>query len=143
MSKGGGATAIGPRSTHWRSAIALMASFAGFALIFGFTIPLCALILEADGVSTTLSGAITAISAAGMMVASPFVGRMTALFGTRRVMFVAAVLTTATIVLLPVLDSVYAWFPIRSNEILSPNYIFAARISMPNAGRSYFAHRAY
>ena len=113
MSKGGGATAIGPRSTHWRSAIALMASFAGFALIFGFTIPLCALILEADGVSTTLSGAITAISAAGMMVASPFVGRMTALFGTRRVMFVAAVLTTATIVLLPVLDSVYAWFPIR------------------------------
>ena len=113
MSEGGGTTAIGPRSTHWRSAIALMASFAGFALIFGFTIPLCALILEADGVSTTLTGAITAVSAAGMMVASPFVGRMTALFGTRRVMFVAAVLTMATIVLLPVLDSVYAWFPIR------------------------------
>lgn len=99
--------------THWPSAIALMLAFSGFALVFGFTIPLCALILESRGVSTTLIGSITAISAAGMMLASLFSGRLAATFGARRVMFVAIVVTTATIVLLPIFDNIASWFLIR------------------------------
>ena len=100
-------------ATDWRSAIALISSLIWIGVTFGYTIPLCSLILEADGVSTTLNGAITAAPAVAMILIAPFVGRLAAAFGPRCVMLAAMVVTTATILLLPVFDNIYAWFPIR------------------------------
>lgn len=92
---------------------AVMAS-AGFAgLTFGYTLPLLALIMEKDGIGSTLIGLSAAVQSAAILVMGPLLPRLFGAFGLRRTMAVAIAIGTLAIGALGFFEPLYAWFPLR------------------------------
>ena len=100
-------------SERRRSLFAVIAALAVQSLIFGLSMPLLALVLDAQGVDKTLNGLSAAAQSVAIFAVAPFVSRLIALFGVARLMIVTTLLSIIVFLLLPVFPNVYAWFPLR------------------------------
>ncbi len=100
-------------SERRRSLFAVIAALAVQSLIFGLSMPLLALVLDAQGVDKTLNGLSAAAQSVAIFAVAPFVSRLIALFGVARLMIGTTLLSIVVFLLLPVFPNVYAWFPLR------------------------------
>ena len=91
----------------------LFASIFTFGTAFGGLVPWMALVLEGRGTPSLWIGLVAAGNSIGVMVAAPFTARLVRQFGTPTCMLVSAVLALLSMILLPVYDSVPAWFILR------------------------------
>jgi MFS family permease len=97
----------------WRSLGAVIASAFAAALTFSICMPLLALILERRGTSDVLIGLNTAASPAGLLIFTVLMPRIVARLGTMRALYLGFILMIFSIVLLPVFDDIWIWFPLR------------------------------
>ena len=82
-------------------------------LVYGLTLPLLSLVLDAQGISKTVIGmSIVAQASAGVLLA-PLMSRLILQAGAARVMQQATLLAAATLIALGLVQNVYAWFPMR------------------------------
>lgn len=82
-------------------------------LVYGLTLPLLSLVLDAQGVSKTVNGLNIVSQASGGVLLAPMMSRLIVQFGPARVMRQATLLAALTIIALGLLQNVYAWFPLR------------------------------
>jgi len=96
-----------------RGLIAVIASMVIVNLVYGLTLPLLSLVLDAQGISKTVIGlSIVAQACAGVVIA-PFASRLIQRMGAARAMQAATVLAAAMLIALGMVQNVYAWFPMR------------------------------
>lgn len=82
-------------------------------LVYGLTLPLLSLILDAQGVSKTIIGlSIVAQACAGVVIA-PFAPKLIIRIGAARIMQLATVVAAVTLILLGAWQDLFAWFPLR------------------------------
>ena len=96
-----------------RSLVAVIASLTVQSLIFGLSMPLLALVLDAQGVDKTLNGLNAAAQSVAIFVVAPYVSRLVAFFGVLRLMIGTTLLSIFVFLMLPLFPTVYAWFPLR------------------------------
>jgi MFS family permease len=101
-------------------------------LVYGLTLPLLSLVLDAQGISKTVIGlSIVAQASAGVLLA-PFIPRLIIRAGAARVMQGAALLAAGTLIALGILQDVYLWFPLRFLLGASAAIIWSASESVIN-----------
>ena len=82
-------------------------------LVYGLTLPLLSLLLDAQGISKTVIGmSILAQASAGVLLA-PIMPRLIMRAGAARVMQQATLLAAGTLIALGLFQDVYIWFPMR------------------------------
>jgi MFS family permease len=82
-------------------------------LVYGLTLPLLSLVLDAQGISKTVIGlSIVAQASAGVLLA-PIIPRLILRAGAARVMKQATLLAAGTLIALGLVQDVYTWFPMR------------------------------
>lgn len=82
-------------------------------LVYGLTLPLLSLVLDAQGISKTIIGlSIVAQASAGVVIA-PFVPRLMMRVGPGRLMQLSTVLAAVTLIALGLFQNLYLWFPLR------------------------------
>src|SRR5210317_1064771 len=92
---------------------AVIASMVIVNLVYGLTLPLLSLVLDAQGISKTIIGlSIVAQASAGVLIA-PFASQLIVRIGAARIMQFATLLAAATLVLLGAWQDVYVWFFLR------------------------------
>jgi MFS family permease len=96
-----------------KSLIAVIASMVVVNLVYGLTLPLLSLVLDAQGISKTVIGINIVAQASAGVVLAPFVPRLMHRFGPGRVMQMATLLAAATLIVLGLFQNVYLWFPLR------------------------------
>ncbi len=100
-------------SARKRSLIAVIASMVVVNLVYGLTLPLLSLVLDAEGISKTIIGlSIVAQASAGVVIA-PFVPQLMMRVGPGRLMQLSTLLAATTLVALGLFQDVYLWFPLR------------------------------
>ena len=100
-------------SVRKRNLIAVIASMVIVNLVYGLTLPLLSLVLDAQGISKTVIGlSIVAQASAGVLLA-PMIPRLILRTGAARVMKQATLLAAGTMIALGLVQNVYAWFPMR------------------------------
>jgi MFS family permease len=100
-------------SSRGRNLIAVIASMVVVNLVYGLTLPLLSLVLDAQGIGKTMIGlSIVAQACAGLVIA-PFAPRLMMRFGPGRVMQFAALLAAATLLVMGLFPDIYLWFPLR------------------------------
>lgn len=97
----------------WRDFLALVVSIGVVGLGLGATMPLTALTLDQRGVGTHIIGMITAVSALGILAASPFVSHMVERFGARGTMLGAVWAAALATIAMQATDSLLAWSALR------------------------------
>jgi len=95
------------------SLAAVISSMAVTSLLYGFTYPLLALVLERQGINETLIGLNTAAQGLSVFAVAPFASRIVNWLGPARLMLVSVGFSLALFLLLPVFPNVNAWFVIR------------------------------
>ena len=96
-----------------RSLAAIISSMAVTSLIYGFSYPLLALVLERQGVDETLIGLNTATQGLAIFAVAPFASAAIRRLGPARLMLASVGLSLVLFLLLPVFPGVYPWFVIR------------------------------
>lgn len=82
-------------------------------LVYGLTLPLLSLVLDAQGINKTVIGlSIVSQACAGVLLA-PLMSRLIMRTGAARIMQQATLLSAASIIALGLIQNVYAWFPLR------------------------------
>lgn len=102
--------ALNPRQ---RALAAVIASMVVVNLVYGLTLPLLSLVLDARGVSKSVIGLSIVAQACAGVVLSPFTARLMARVGAATLMQVATVVAACTLLSLAFIDSLAAWFPLR------------------------------
>lgn len=92
---------------------AVMASAGLAGLTFGYTLPLLALIMEKDGIGSTLIGLSAAVQSAAILAMGPLLPRLFIALGLRRTMALAIAVGTLAIGALGLFEPLYGWFPLR------------------------------
>lgn len=100
-------------NSRHRSLIAVIASMVVVNLVYGLTLPLLSLILDAQGVSKTLIGLSILVQASAGVVLAPAMPRIILRIGAAQVMRYATLTAAGAIVALGLLQDVYSWLPIR------------------------------
>jgi MFS family permease len=96
-----------------RSLAAVIASMVIVNLVYGLTLPLLSLVLDAQGHSKTMIGlSIVAQASAGVLLA-PIMPRLIMRFGPARVMQQATLIAAAMLIALGLFQNVYLWFALR------------------------------
>jgi len=96
-----------------RSLAAVIASMVVVNLVYGLTLPLLSLVLDAQGISKTIIGtSIVAQASAGIVIA-PLVPRLIMRIGPGRVMQLATLLAATTLLAMGLFQDVYLWYPLR------------------------------
>lgn len=95
------------------SLAAVIACITSVGIGLGVSIPLLAIMLERQGVSSTLIGLNTAMPALATLVATPFIAPLLRRVSTGSFLLVCLVVSAACMPLYFVFPSVWAWFPIR------------------------------
>ncbi|MET3134269.1 MFS family permease [Oxalobacteraceae bacterium GrIS 1.11] len=101
------------KNLPWRDFSALVISIGVVGLGLGATMPLTALTLDQRGVGTDVIGLITAISALGILAASPFVSGWVARFGPRGAMVGSVWVAALTTAAMQLSDSLAIWALLR------------------------------
>lgn len=102
-----------PPQTTLRAIICVIVCAGFFGLAYGYSLPVLSLIMEREGLDSTLIGLNTAISSAAVLVFGPFVPRLLGRFGLRAPILVSVVLGVALIPPIAFTEPLYAWFPLR------------------------------
>lgn len=82
-------------------------------LVYGLTLPLLSLVLDAQGISKTVIGLSIVAQASGGVVLAPIMSRLITQFGAARVMRAATLLAAAMLIALGLFQNVTLWFPMR------------------------------
>jgi MFS family permease len=82
-------------------------------LVYGLTLPLLSLVLDAQGISKTIIGTSIVAQACAGVVITPFVPRLIMRIGPGRVMQLATLLAATTLVAMGFFQDVYLWYPLR------------------------------
>ncbi|MFM9433866.1 MFS family permease [Janthinobacterium sp. CG_23.3] len=101
------------KNLPWKDFFALVVSIGVVGLGLGATMPLTALTLDQRGVGTDVIGMITAVSAVGILAASPFVSSWVARFGPRATMVGAVWAGALSTALMQTTDNLLAWALLR------------------------------
>jgi MFS family permease len=96
-----------------RGLVAVIASMVVVNLVYGLTLPLLSLVLDAQGVSKTVIGLSIMAQAFGGIAIASFTPGLITRFGAARMMQGATVLAGVTLLSLPLFPHVIAWFPLR------------------------------
>ena len=100
------------RSQKLSLAAVFSASF-GVGLIFGFQPPLMALVLQRGGASSFEIGAVTSISTVAVMLCAPLYPGATARLGLRSAIILGIAVSTAILLLMPLLPGFQGWLALR------------------------------
>ena len=100
-------------SNRKRSLIAVIASMVVVNLVYGLTLPLLSLVLDAEGISKTIIGLSIVAQASAGVVITPFVPRLMTRIGPGRLMQLSTLLAATTLIALGLFPDVYLWFPLR------------------------------
>lgn len=82
-------------------------------LVYGLTLPLLSLVLDAQGISKTVIGMSIVAQASAGVVLAPLMSRLILKVGAARVMQQATLLAAGTLIALGLVQNVYVWFPMR------------------------------
>ena len=96
-----------------RSLIAVIASMVVVNLVYGLTLPLLSLVLDAQGISKTVIGLSIVAQACAGVVLAPFAPRLIMHVGPGRAMQLATLLAATTLLAMGLFQDVYLWFPLR------------------------------
>lgn len=96
-----------------RSLIAVIGSMVVVNLVYGVTLPLLSLILDAKGISKTVIGLSIVAQASGGVLLVPVMSRLIVRFGAARVMQFATLLAAVALLALGLIQNVALWFPLR------------------------------
>ena len=100
-------------SQVWRSLGAVFTSAFAASLTFSICMPLLVLILERRETEPWLIGLNTAAAPAGLLIFTILMPQIVGRLGTMRALYLGFILMILSIVLLPVFDNIWAWFPLR------------------------------
>jgi len=101
------------RGWRIRNLVAVSGVLGVAALVHGFSLPLLSLVLEKQGVGTTMIGLSTAVQYLAVLAAAPFVPGLMARQGPVPMMLGSIVATAVLLLTLPALPDVYVWFLLR------------------------------
>jgi MFS family permease len=93
--------------------VAVTAAMAVTALIYGLSLPLLSLVMDARGVDSTLIGLSTAVQSVGIVLIAPFLPAHMRRSGLAVPMLGAILVSLVAFLLLPIFTSVGAWFVLR------------------------------
>ena len=96
-----------------RSLAAVIASMVVVNLVYGLTLPLLSLVLDAQGISKTIIGSSIVAQACAGVVIAPFVPRLIMRIGPGQVMQFATLLAATTLIAMGLFQDVYLWYPLR------------------------------
>ena len=96
-----------------RGLAAVIASMVIVNLVYGLTLPLLSLVLDAQGINRTMIGLSVVAQASAGVVLAPIMPRLILRTGAARAMRYATILAAATLIALGLLQDIYAWFPLR------------------------------
>jgi len=96
-----------------RSLVAVIAAALSVGIAVGAMVPLISLRLEANGYSNTLIGINGAMFPIGLLVIGYWLPRILRFFGPLRAVYFGVAVTSASVLLLPVLDNYVAWSLLR------------------------------
>ena len=82
-------------------------------LVYGLTLPLLSLVLDAQGISKTINGLSIVAQASAGVVLAPILPRLISRIGAARAMQYATYLAAVVLIALGVFRDVYAWFLLR------------------------------
>ena len=114
------------RSWRIRNLVAVSAALGVAALVHGFSLPLLSLVLDRQGVGTTMIGLSTAVQYLAVLVAAPFVPRLMARQGPVPMMAWSIVATAVLLLALPALPDVTIWFVLRFLLGVSESFLWIA-----------------
>jgi MFS family permease len=100
------------KSQRYSLAAVFSASF-GVGLTFGFQPPLMALVLQRGGASSFEIGAVTSISTVAVMLCGPLYPGAIRRIGLRLAIILGIAISTAILLLMPLLPSVQGWLALR------------------------------
>ena len=95
------------------SLVAVFSASFGVGLIFGFQPPLMALVLQRGGASSFEIGAVTSISTLAVMLCGPLYPGAIARLGLRFAVILGVGVSTAILLLMPLLASFQGWLALR------------------------------
>jgi MFS family permease len=98
---------------RWRGVAAATGCISIVGLMTGLTWPLLSLRLDAQGVDSRLIGLNAAVQALAIIAISPLAPRLVGRLGPVKTMYACIAAALASLLLLPLVPDVYAWFPIR------------------------------
>ncbi len=93
--------------------IAVTAAMAVTSLIYGLSLPLLALVMNARGIDSTLIGLSTAVQSVGIVLVAPYLAAYMSRPGPAVLMLGAILVSLVAFLLLPVFTSVGSWFVLR------------------------------
>jgi MFS family permease len=99
--------------TRRRSLIAVITAMVVVNLVYGITLPLMSLILDAQGVSKTAIGMSIVVQASGGVLLATVMSRLIVQLGAARVMQSATLLASMTLIALGLFQDIYIWLPLR------------------------------
>ncbi len=105
--------ARGPRRASHGSVVAVIGSMVIVNLVYGLTLPLLSLILDAWHVSKTVIGLSILVQAGAGVLLSPVIPRLIVRVGSARMMQAATVVAALTLLSLGLFRDVQTWFPLR------------------------------
>ena len=100
-------------SERRRSLFAVIASMTVVNLMYGMSVPLLALVLEQQGVDSTMIGLNTAVQPLATLAIAPVAPRIVRALGPAHTMIYATVGAAVLFLLLGAFPNVYVWFPLR------------------------------
>ena len=83
------------------------------ALIYGLTLPLLSLVMDARGIDSTLIGLSTAVQSIGIVLIAPFLPVYLSRSGPAVLMLGAILVSLMAFLLLPIFTSIGSWFVLR------------------------------
>ena len=99
--------------TRRRSLIAVITAMVVVNLVYGITLPLMSLILDAQGISKTAIGLSIVVQASGGVLLATVMSRLIVRLGAARVMQSATLLASMTLIALGLFQDIYIWLPLR------------------------------
>ena len=114
------------RGWRVRNLVAVSVVLGVSAMVHGFSLPLLSLVLEKQGVGTTMIGLSTAVQYIAVLAAAPFVPRLMARQGPVPMMTWSILATAVLLLALPALPNVYAWFALRFLLGLAESFMWIA-----------------
>lgn len=93
--------------------VAVTAAMAVTALIYGLSLPLLSLVMNARGVDSLWIGMSTAVQSVGIILVAPYLPAHMSRLGPAMLMLGAILVSLVAFLLLPVFTSVAAWFVLR------------------------------
>ncbi len=98
---------------HGLSLAAVFSASFGVGLIIGFQPPLIAFVLERSGASSIEIGAVNSISTLAVIICGPLFPAVIRRLGLRRATALGLVVSTAVLLIMPLLPDFYGWVSLR------------------------------